>query len=93
MIKALSKRRIAYLHLIEARGSEMGLTDALHEDAIKTMRCCSALCSTDLYFLRLLTRRRVRPWPSSKITRTQLPSADFSLQIQIWSSGSGEIIH
>jgi N-ethylmaleimide reductase len=34
VIKALSKRRIAYLHLIEARGSEMGLTDALHEDAI-----------------------------------------------------------
>jgi N-ethylmaleimide reductase len=34
VIKALSKRRIAYLHLIEARGSEMGLTDTLHEDAI-----------------------------------------------------------
>jgi N-ethylmaleimide reductase len=34
VIKALSKRRIAYLHLIEARGSEMGLTDVLHEDAI-----------------------------------------------------------
>ncbi len=34
VIKALSDRRIAYLHLIEARGSEMGLTDALHEDAI-----------------------------------------------------------
>jgi len=34
VIKALSKRRIAYLHLIEARGSEMGLTDALHEGAI-----------------------------------------------------------
>jgi N-ethylmaleimide reductase len=34
VIKALSKRRIAYLHLIEARGSEMGLTDVLHEDAV-----------------------------------------------------------
>lgn len=34
VIKALSKRRIAYLHLIEARGSEMGLTDVLHEGAI-----------------------------------------------------------
>jgi N-ethylmaleimide reductase len=34
VIKALSKRRIAYLHLIEARGSEMGLTDALHENAV-----------------------------------------------------------
>jgi N-ethylmaleimide reductase len=33
VIKALSERRIAYLHLIEARGSEMGLTDALHENA------------------------------------------------------------
>jgi N-ethylmaleimide reductase len=34
VIRALSKRRIAYLHLIEARGSEMGLTDELHEDAV-----------------------------------------------------------
>jgi N-ethylmaleimide reductase len=33
VIKELSKRRIAYLHLIEARGSEMGLTDELHENA------------------------------------------------------------
>ena len=34
VIAELSKRRIAYLHLIEARGSEMGLTDELHEDAL-----------------------------------------------------------
>jgi N-ethylmaleimide reductase len=34
VIKELSKRRIAYLHLIEARGSEIGLTDALHENAV-----------------------------------------------------------
>jgi N-ethylmaleimide reductase len=33
VIKRLSRRRIAYLHLIEARGSEMGLTDELHNDA------------------------------------------------------------
>jgi len=33
VIKELSKRRIAYLHLIEARGSEIGLTDELHENA------------------------------------------------------------
>jgi N-ethylmaleimide reductase len=33
VINELSKRRIAYLHLIEARGSEMGLTDELHENA------------------------------------------------------------
>jgi N-ethylmaleimide reductase len=33
VIKELSKRQIAYLHLIEARGSEMGLTDQLHENA------------------------------------------------------------
>jgi N-ethylmaleimide reductase len=33
VIGELSKRRIAYLHLIEARGSEMGLTDELHENA------------------------------------------------------------
>jgi N-ethylmaleimide reductase len=34
VIKELSKRHIAYLHLIEARGSEMGLTDELHENAV-----------------------------------------------------------
>jgi N-ethylmaleimide reductase len=33
VIGELSKRRIAYLHLIEARGSEIGLTDDLHENA------------------------------------------------------------
>ena len=34
VITELSKRRIAYLHLIEARGSEIGLTDELHKDAV-----------------------------------------------------------
>jgi N-ethylmaleimide reductase len=34
VVKELSKRQIAYLHLIEARGSEMGLTDVLHENAV-----------------------------------------------------------
>src|SRR5271169_4206571 len=33
VITKLSERRIAYLHLIEARGSEIGLTDELHENA------------------------------------------------------------
>jgi len=33
VVTELSKRRIAWLHLIEARGSEIGLTDELHEDA------------------------------------------------------------
>jgi N-ethylmaleimide reductase len=33
VIGELNKRRIAYLHLIEARGSEIGLTDELHENA------------------------------------------------------------
>jgi N-ethylmaleimide reductase len=33
VIGELSKRRIAWLHLIEARGSEIGLTDELHENA------------------------------------------------------------
>ena len=31
--KELGRRRIAYLHVIEARGSEMGVTDALHANA------------------------------------------------------------
>jgi N-ethylmaleimide reductase len=34
VIPELSRRRIAYLHLIEARGSEIGLTDELHKDAV-----------------------------------------------------------
>jgi N-ethylmaleimide reductase len=33
-IDALDEREIAYLHLIEGRGSEIGLTDGLHEDAL-----------------------------------------------------------
>ncbi len=34
VIEALSQRRIAYLHLIEGRGSEIGLTDDLHTAAL-----------------------------------------------------------
>jgi N-ethylmaleimide reductase len=34
VIRELNKRHLAYLHLIEARGSEMGLTDELHEGAV-----------------------------------------------------------
>jgi N-ethylmaleimide reductase len=34
VIKELNQRHLAYLHLIEARGSEIGLTDELHEDAV-----------------------------------------------------------
>jgi N-ethylmaleimide reductase len=33
VITELDKRRIAWLHMIEARGSEIGLTDELHENA------------------------------------------------------------
>jgi N-ethylmaleimide reductase len=38
-INALDEREIAYLHLIEGRGSEIGLTDGLHEDALTTPNC------------------------------------------------------
>jgi N-ethylmaleimide reductase len=34
VIKLLSQRRITYLHLIEGRGSEIGLTDELHANAL-----------------------------------------------------------
>ena len=37
VIQELDKRRIAYLHLIEAKGSEMGLTDELHENAVNNL--------------------------------------------------------
>lgn len=33
LLRELSARKIAYLHLIEARASEMGITDELHADA------------------------------------------------------------
>jgi N-ethylmaleimide reductase len=33
LLRELSTRNIAYLHLIEARGSEIGITDELHADA------------------------------------------------------------
>jgi N-ethylmaleimide reductase len=33
ILRELSSRNIAYLHLIEARGSEMGITDVLHTNA------------------------------------------------------------
>ena len=34
LVRELSSRRIAYLHLIEARGSEIGLTDKLNDGAL-----------------------------------------------------------
>jgi N-ethylmaleimide reductase len=34
VIREMNRRRIAYLHLIEARGSEMGLTGELHDGAL-----------------------------------------------------------
>ncbi len=34
LIKELNQHHLAYLHLIEARGSEIGLTDELHENAV-----------------------------------------------------------
>jgi N-ethylmaleimide reductase len=37
-IEALSPKRLAYLHLIEGRGSEVGLTDELHKDALNNAR-------------------------------------------------------
>jgi N-ethylmaleimide reductase len=33
VIDQLNARKLAYLHLIEARGSELGLSDEIHEDA------------------------------------------------------------
>ncbi len=37
-IQELSGRGLAYLHLIEGRGSEIGLGDALHEDALNNAK-------------------------------------------------------
>jgi N-ethylmaleimide reductase len=38
VVKELSPRNLAYLHLIEGRGSEIGLGDDLHEDALENAR-------------------------------------------------------
>ena len=38
VVQELSARRLAYLHLIEGRGSEIGLGDALHPDALNNAR-------------------------------------------------------
>jgi N-ethylmaleimide reductase len=37
-IEALNRRGLAYLHLIEGRGSEIGLTDELHQEALNNAR-------------------------------------------------------
>lgn len=41
-------RNIAYLHLIEARGSEIGLTDTLHADAPDNAELFRSICSGPL---------------------------------------------
>ncbi len=38
IVKELNHRNLAYLHLIEGRGSEIGLGDALHEDALNNAK-------------------------------------------------------
>jgi N-ethylmaleimide reductase len=38
IIEELNVRKLAYLHLIEGRGSEIGLSDALREDALNNAR-------------------------------------------------------
>ncbi len=43
VINELSSRQIAYLHVIEARGSEMGLTDELHAGAVNNAELFRAL--------------------------------------------------
>ncbi len=38
VIRALDSFQLAYIHLIEGRGSEIGLTDSLHEEALDNAR-------------------------------------------------------
>ena len=38
IVEQLNSRHLAYLHLIEGRGSEIGLGDALHEDALNNAK-------------------------------------------------------
>jgi N-ethylmaleimide reductase len=48
VIRELSIRDIAYLHLVEARGSEMGLTDELHADALNNAELFRSIYSGPL---------------------------------------------
>ena len=59
VIGELSRRRIAYLHLIEARGSEIGLTDELNEGALNNAALFRPPSMGRLCRQRL-TRRRAR---------------------------------
>ena len=93
VIKELSLRDIAYLHLIEARGSEMGLTDELHDDALNNAELFRSMFSGPLLSAAAYTPDTARPWPSSRSTQTQSLSVVCSLRTQTWSSGSGEISH
>ena len=38
IVQELNERKLAYLHLIEGRGSEIGLGDALHAEALNNTR-------------------------------------------------------
>jgi N-ethylmaleimide reductase len=48
VIKDLSMRDLAYLHLIEARGSEIGLTDELHANAVNNAEIFRSMFSGPL---------------------------------------------
>jgi N-ethylmaleimide reductase len=81
------KRRIAYVHLIEAKGSEMGLTDELHEDAVNN----AALFREVFHgpsFSGCLHPGECRVGHRKKTFRTPSPSVVSSSQIPIWSGES-----
>jgi N-ethylmaleimide reductase len=55
IIQELNARKLAYLHLIEGRGSEIGLGDALHADALNNARLFRPLISAGAYIPRTAT--------------------------------------
>jgi N-ethylmaleimide reductase len=81
VIKELNRRGIAYLHLIEARGSEIGLTDELHENAV-TMQPSFARHSTEFFFQPLPTHPKAPHRLSRKSMQMQSCSVVFSSLIR-----------
>jgi N-ethylmaleimide reductase len=87
VIRELSRTRIGYLHLIEARGSEMGLTDELHEGALNNAALFRPAFKGTL-ITAAPTRPRARPRRSTRSMRKRLRSGAFSSPIRIFRSAS-----
>jgi len=70
VIQELESRRISYLHLIEAKGSEMGLTDELNEGAMN-----NAVLFRDLFSGPLLSAAAYTPESAASVIENNTADA------------------